>query len=199
MELKDVKLFNKWSFNVEIKDPGLGRYINLKPKIIPKSSGVYQKKRFYKSKMNIVERLALHLMVSGHSGKRHRLSSGHFGGGFSKAFQIVEKAFELIENKEKTNPIEIFVRAVENAALREEVTTYQVGSIMVRSAVVTAPQRRIDKALRFLAQGAYKKSHNKKKKIEEALAEEIITTYKNQESFAIKEKHRIEQEAAASR
>jgi len=83
--------------------------------------------------------------------------------------------------------------------VREEVTSYQIGSIIVRSAVVTAPQRRIDKALRYFAQGAYKKSFNKKISIEKALANEIIGAYKGGESFALKEKERLEREAAGAR
>jgi len=37
-----------------------------------------------------------------------------------------------LEEKTKQNPIEIFVRAIENAALREEITSYQMGGVMVR-------------------------------------------------------------------
>ena len=199
MDYSNVKLFNKWDCNVKVNDLGLSRYINLQPKIIPKSSGVHQKRRFHKSKMNIVERLALHLMTSGHSGKKHKISSGQFGGGYETALKIVEKTLDIIEKKENKNPVEVLVRAIENSALREEITSYQVGSVMIRSAVVTSPQRRVDRALRFLSQGSYRKSHASKKKIYECLATEIIQTYKNQDSFAIKEKNRIEQEAASSR
>jgi len=195
----EVKLFNKWDCNIEVKDPGLKKYITLKPKIIPRSAGIHQKHRFHKSKMNIVERLALHIMVPGHSGKKHTLTSGHCSGKFTKALSIVEKAFNIIEKKENKNPVEVFIRALENAALREEVTSYQIGSVIVRSAVVTAPQRRIDKTLRYFAQGAYKKSFNSKISIEEALASEILGAYKGEESFALKEKERIEREAAGAR
>ena len=173
-QFANLKLFGRWSNQVEIKDPGLAPYINLDPKIIPRSAGINQKRRFHKSKIHIVERLALHILIPGHSGKRHRITSGIFGGAYYRALNTVEKAFEIIEKSEKTNPLEILVRAIENASLCEEVFSYQLGSIMGRSAVITSPQRRVDKTLRYFAQGSYKSSFNKKRKIEEALANEII-------------------------
>ncbi|MBI5347427.1 MAG: 30S ribosomal protein S7 [Candidatus Aenigmarchaeota archaeon] len=194
------KLFNKWDTNVIVEDPGLAPYIDLTPRIIPRSAGIHQKKRFHKSKMHIVERLALHLLCTGHTGKRHRVTSGRFGGAFAQALSRVEKAMDIIEQKEKKNPIEVIVRAIENAAVHEEVTSYQIGSIMARSAVVTSPQRRIDKALRYMAQGAYKGAFRKNTTLEQALAKEILGAYHNEkECMAIREKERIEGEAAGAR
>ena len=54
----DVKLFNRWDNNVEVQDASLRGYINLEPRILPRSAGI-QRGRFHKSKMHIVERLAL--------------------------------------------------------------------------------------------------------------------------------------------
>lgn len=195
----DIKLFNKWDTNVEVRDLGLKRYMNLSPKLLPRSAGIYRE-RFHKSKAHIVERLALHLMVPGHTGKRHRITSGRFSGGYIKTMQTVEKAFDIIEQKEKKNPFEVFVRALENAAVSEEIISYQLGSIVARDAVITAPQRRIDKTLRIIAQASYKKSFSSKKSIEQALADELIAAYKaSPESAAIKERERIEREAAGAR
>ena len=195
----NFKLFNKWDSNVEVKDPSLAPYITLTPVILPRTAGYHQKHRFHKSKMHIVERLALHLFGPGHQGKRHRKTSGRCAGNFIGAMKIIEGAFDIIEKETKKNPIEVLVRAIENASIREEVTSYQVGSIMVRSAVVTAPQRRIDKCLRFFAQGAYLASFNKKKSAEEALANEILMSYKGEGSYAMREKERIEREASGAR
>lgn len=195
----DVKLFNKWDPNVQVNDLSLKNYLNIEPRILPKSSGS-NRGRFHKSKAHIVERLALNLMIPGHQGKRHRLSSGKFGGAYSNTLGIVEDAMEIIEKQENKNPLEVLVRAIENAALREEIISYQVGSIMAREAVVTAPQRRIDKTLRYFAQSSYRKSFNSKKNMARALAEEIIAAYKNSsDSFAIKERERIEREAGGAR
>ena len=195
----DVKLFEKWDSNVAISDPSLKSYINLEPKMLPRSAGIHRG-RFHKSKMHIVERLALKMSVSGHTGKKHKITSGKFGGNYINVLGVVEKALEIIEKKENKNPLDILVKAIENSALREEVISFQMGSIMAREAVITAPQRRVDKSLRFFAQSAYRKSFNKNKGLAEALADELMAAAKNSaDSFAIKEKERIEREATGAR
>lgn len=198
---EELKLFGRWSSNVEVRDPGLKRYITLKPIIIPKSCGARDyRERFQKSKMHIVERLALHLIVSGHSAKKHKITSGKFGGGLYTALKVIEKAFQIIEKKTGKNPIEVLVRAVENAAACEEVTSYQLGGIIARVAVVTSPQRRVDKALRIICQSAYKISFNNKIDIVNALAEELINASENSsKSLAIAYRERTEQEAMGAR
>jgi len=194
-----IKLFGKWDDAFEISDMSLRNYLNIDPKFLPKSAGRLRKP-FHKSKAHIVERLAQHMLVCGHRGKKHRITSGKFAGNLYNTLTAVEKAFDIIEKKEKKNPIEVFVRALENAALREEIISYQLGSIVARESVITAPQRRIDKALRYFAQGAFRKSFKNKKKLEQALADEILGAYKNSnESFAIGEKERIEREAIGAR
>src|SRR3989338_5522790 len=75
-----LKLFGKWDSSVQVKDPSLVNYINLEPRYLPRSAGI-NRARFHKSKMHIVERLALYMMVPGHIGKRHRLTSGKLAGG----------------------------------------------------------------------------------------------------------------------
>lgn len=193
----NLKLFGRWS-SIEYNGSMRG-YINLDDRLLPRSEGALRG-RFHKSKVHIVERLALKLMVSGHTGKRHRITSGRFTGKFINALTAVEKALEIMEKRTNKNPLEILVHAIENAALREEVISYQLGSIMAREAVVTSPQRRVDKTLRFFAQSAYRKSFRNKKALETALAEEILAAYKSSnDSFAIKEKERIEREASGAR
>jgi len=198
----EIKIFGKWSTKgIEVKDPGLVKYINLEPRLFPRSGGKYAKQQFYKSKMNIVERLMNKLMVPGHRGKKHVISSGRCVGKTAIQYKIVKKAFEKIEQITKKNPIEVLVRAIENAALREEITSYQLGGIIVRRAVVTSPQRRVDRALRNIAQAAYRKSFGKKQNIVDALVDEIIAAYNNDasKSEAIREKERIEREAEGAR
>ncbi|HDH91524.1 MAG TPA: 30S ribosomal protein S7 [Candidatus Aenigmarchaeota archaeon] len=197
-----IKLFGKWDCSgIKVNDPGLVRYINLDPVLVPKSRGRFSKSQFHKSKMHIVERLITKLMVPGHRGKKHVISSGRCTGHYTTKYKIVKKTFEIIEQKTKKNPVEVFVRAIENAAIREEIASYQVGGIIVRRAVVTSPQRRVDLALRMIVQAAYRKAHNKKVSMAEALANEIIGAYENNpnKSDAIREKERIEKEAEAAR
>jgi len=199
--MAELKLFNRWDFNVEVKDLGLKPYINLKPVIIPKTGGRYNKQKFYKSKMNIVERLVNKMMVPGHRGKKHLISSGRNTGKSQTILNIIKKVFEKLEKKTNKNPIGILVRAIENAALREEITSYQMGGIMVRKAVITSPQRRVDAALSVIVQSAYRKSFGKKMSMADALVNEIFYAYKNDasKSEAIKEKERIEREAGGAR
>lgn len=197
-----IKIFGKWDVEgIEVKDPGLKRYISLRPFIIPKTRGKHAKQQFEKSKMNIVERLITKLMVPGHRGKKHVLSSGRVTGKYLTNVKIVKKAFEKIEEKTKKNPIEVFLRALENSALREEIASYQLGGIIVRRAVVTSPQRRVDIALRNITQAAYRKAYGKKVDMATALADEIIAAYNNDasKSEAIREKERIEREAEVAR
>jgi len=194
-----LKLFGKWDSSIQVKDPSLVNYINLEPRYLPRSAGI-NRARFHKSKMHIVERLALYMMVPGHIGKRHRLTSGKLAGGLMTTLNAIEKALGIIEQREKKNPIEVLVNAIENAAIREEIISYRLGSITAREAVITAPQRRIDKTLRWFAQGAYRKAFGKKKGLAEALADEIMFAYKNSnESMAVRERERIEREAEGSR
>jgi small subunit ribosomal protein S7 len=197
-----VKLFDKWSLeNISVNDPGLKKYISLKPVIVPRSFGRQAKHQFHKSQMNIVERLINHMFVPGHRGKKHLITSGPNVGKTSKVYKIVQETFKMLEQKTGKNPVEVFVRAIENAALREEITSFQVGGIIVRKAVITSPQRRVDLVLRLMVQGSYQKSFGKPKTMAEALADEIFAAYNydSQNSHAIKEKERIEREAGGAR
>lgn len=200
--MNEIKFFGKWDASgIEIKDKGLEKYINLQPRLIPLSGGRYAKKQFYKSKMNIIERLINKLRVPGHRGKKHILTSGRCVDKTSVQYKIVKAAFEKIEKITGKNPVEVFLRAIENAALREEITAYQVGGIIMRRAVVTSPQRRVDIALKNIVQAAYRKSFGKREDIVSALANEIIGAYNNDKtkSEAIAEKERIEREAEGAR
>ncbi len=194
----NVKIFNKWDSNIIINDASLKPYLNLDARTVPRNAGRLRK-TFHKSRAHIIERLANHLLVTGHQGKKHKLTSGKYGGKLYGVMRVIENAFDMIEKKKNQNPLEVLVRAIENAALREEIISYQVGSIMAREGVITAPQRRIDKTLRFFAQGSYRKAFNKKANLSEALADEIMNSADGRDSFAIKEKERIEREAEGSR
>lgn len=195
----DIKIFGKWTSEAEIKDIGLKKYINIDARVIPRSAGIHRRP-FHKSRMHIIERLALHLLVSGHQGKRHRISSGRFGGNFYTILRSVEKALDIVEKKEGKNPIQILVSAVENAAIREEIISYQMGSIMAREAVISSPQRRVDKALRIIAQSSYRKAFSSKTHISLILADEVIAAARGSgDSVTVKERERIEREASGAR
>jgi small subunit ribosomal protein S7 len=199
--MSEIKFFNRWTAEgVTVNDVGLRNYITLDPRIMPKTGARYAGNRFHKSNTFIVERLAAKLLTAGHKGKKHFMSSGHNTGKKDKALTIVEKALAKCESQLKVNPLQILVKAIENAAPREEVIAIEYGGARYPKAVDVAPQRRIDVALRYMVQGAYVKSFNKKKKIEDSLAEEIIAAYKlSQASNAIAKKRDLERQAASSK
>ena len=187
---KEIKLFGRWSFkDIKIRDAGLKKYISLKPVFLPHSEGKHEHRQFGKAKVSIVERLINQLMRPGrNAGKKHL------------ATNIVYMAFEIIELKTKGNPLQVLIRAIENAAPREETTRIMYGGILYHRAVDIAPLRRIDLALRYLAEGARTSSLGNPKTIEEALAEEIIAAANNSsESHAIKKREEIERIALSAR
>lgn len=196
-----IKLFNQWdTAGINIEDEGLKGYITLTPVVVPRSCGKNASNRFWKSRYNIVERLANKLMMPGHRGKKHKISSGHCCGKLAKAHKVVEMTFHIIENKLKKNPVEVFVKALENAAPREEITTIEYGGARYSQAVDCSPQRRVDIALRIMIQGAFAKTLKNKRRIEECLADEIIKAFNfDNTSSAITKKLELERQADASR
>ncbi len=198
----NLPLLGKWDLStVVVNDPGLKSYINVESVLVPKTYGRSAGKQFHKSKKSIIERLANKLIITGHRGKKHVLTSGKFGGKNVYSLFVVKRVMEKIERETKKNPVQVIVDAIQNAALLEEITSYQLGSRMVRKAVVTSPQRRIDWALRLMSQGAYHKAFNNKVNSVDALASEIMACYQknSQGSYAIRERDRIEREAEGAR
>src|SRR3989338_9769003 len=196
-----IKLFNRYDYSgVKVKDPGLKEYINLNPIIVPRTAGRNSTISMHKSKINIVERLINKLMVPGHRGKKHKLTSGHVTGKASKAQKIIEEVFKILEEKTKQNPIQVLVTAIENSAQRDEITTIEYGGARYPKAVETAPLRRIDSSLRMMVQGSYQKTFGSKKNMIETLAEEILNAYKNdRSSAAVAKRMELERQADASR
>ncbi|MEM2115555.1 MAG: 30S ribosomal protein S7 [Candidatus Woesearchaeota archaeon] len=199
--MDSFKVFGKWSIDeVELTDPGLKDYLSLKSQHYLSSFGRLGHIRFYKAYMNPVERLINKLMIPGHKGKKHFITSRHFAGKKLKAMKIVKKAFEIIEKEKKKNPVVVFYRAIENAAPCEEITTIEYGGARYPKAVDCSPVRRIDLALRFFIQSAYQRAFNSKKKIYQTLAEEIMNAYDNNtQSMAIVKRQELEKQADASR
>ena len=195
-------MFGKWEQDVVVADMGLKRYITLTPLLVPFSQGRNVKKQFWKSDKHIVERLILRMMVTGHRGKKHYHDSGHHTGKYAKISGIVKKAFEIIEQKTKKNPLEVFVRAIEAGTPREGVTTIEYGGVRYPKAVDLSPQRRIDLVLRWICQGAFhaKIGKGKRQNIEDSLANQImLTAAGDQTANAIRKKIETERSSSASR
>ena len=200
----ESRLFDKWDAKgVEVRDSGLAKYISLETKIIPHTFGKKTRKRFEKAKLPIVERLINKIMRSG-QGKR-KLSGKFIRGRGStgkklQAMEIVERAFEKIEQESKQNPIQALIRAIENAAQREDITRMKKGGIAYTVAVDVAPLKRLDESLKNIALAAFSGSFNSKKKAWEALAEEIILAAKgDSKALSIKRRDEVERIAKSSR
>uniref|UniRef100_A0A7C2Z993 Small ribosomal subunit protein uS7 n=1 Tax=Ignisphaera aggregans TaxID=334771 RepID=A0A7C2Z993_9CREN len=190
IDIDSIKLFGKWSYRgIVVQDPSLKKYISLKPVIVPHTAGRHAKRRFGKAEVPIVERLMNKLMRKAkNTGKKHL------------AYNIVKTAFEIIHLRTGENPLQVLVRAVENAAPREETTRIVYGGIVYHVAVDVAPLRRVDLALRHLAEGTYECAFRSTKPVEECLADEIIAAASyDPKSYAIQRKEEIERIALSSR
>jgi small subunit ribosomal protein S7 len=139
--------------------------------------------------MPIVERLINNIMrTEKYNGKK------------IKAYKVVKTAFEIIDKKTKTNPMQVFIDALQNSAPKEETTRLRFGGISVPKAVDVAPQRRIDIAIRNICSGVVNSTHKNKKSISACLADEIIKASKNDvASFAVAKKNDIERVAKSAR
>ncbi len=187
---EDMKLFGLWDCKkVEVKDISLVRYINLKDRLVPHSAGRHEHKRFHKSYVHIVERLANKLMSPGKNTGKKILT-----------LNAVKSALNIIELKTRDNPIQVLVDAIINCAPREETTRISYGGIVYHTAVDSAPQRRVDVALRLLAMSVRKASFNNVRTFDEILAEQLIlASTNNPNSNAIKRKQDIERVALSAR
>ena len=199
----EIKLFNKWDTqNIKISDPGLQAYINLKPLIIPNTGGRNARVRFGKRKMHLVERLVNKLMVTGHysGGKKHYFTSGRNTGKKAMLTRVVEKAFDMIENSTKKNPVQVLVEAVENGAPRAEITSVEYGGVRHPVCVDSSPKRRLDLSLGLIAKGAMKRGIKNKSTLVQCLAEEITLASKNDpKALSVEKRAILEKQAEASR
>ncbi|NVM37051.1 MAG: 30S ribosomal protein S7, partial [Candidatus Lokiarchaeota archaeon] len=166
----EVKLFNRWPFtDIRIQDRTLENYINLKPIIVPHSAGRHEHKRFWKSsKVSIIERFVNRLLSPGFIGGKIRgRKSSYNSGKKSKLIKGIKNAFTLIELLTGQNPIQILIDAIISTAPREETTKIAMGGISYASAVDIAPQRRVDLAIKYIAQAISARSHSNERQFEE--------------------------------
>ncbi|MFZ1076219.1 MAG: 30S ribosomal protein S7 [Nitrosotalea sp.] len=197
-ETQNLLLFRKWDTSkIEIKDPGLRNVISLKKEIIPISFGRSALKRFNKAEVNITERLVNKLS---HFGKKYAKNTGRMGGKKIHAINTVKTAFEIMHLKTGKNPVEVLIRAVEHSAPNEDTTRIVYGGTVYHVSVDVAPLRRIDLALRFIAEGVRDATFSNPKAIEENLAEHLILAAANDMNApSVKKKNELERIAMASR
>lgn len=197
-ETQNLLLFRKWDLsNIEIHDIGLKNVISLRQSIMPLTFGRSALKRFNKAEVNIVERLANKLM---HFGKKYAKNTGRMAGKKIHAINTVKTAFEIIHLKTGKNPVEVLVRAVENSAPNEDTTRIVYGGTVYYVSVDVAPVRRVDLALKFIADGVREATFSNPKAIEEHLAEHLTSAAANDlDAPSVKKKHELERIAQASR
>ncbi len=183
-------LFNKWDISeVRVTDPGLVRYVNLTALIIPHSCGKFSRQEFNKANMPIVERLINKLMQTENNTGKKQL-----------AIRIVRDAFEIVNKKTKRNPIEVLVEAIANTGPREETVRLKYGGINVPKSVDTAPLRRVDSAIGFIAEATLKASRKSKKTASAILADELIAASKGDaKCFSVGKKEERERIAKSAR
>ncbi len=105
-----------------------------------------------------------------------------------------------MKKRTEKNPVQALVKAIENAAPRDEVTVVEYGGARYPQAVDVSPIRRVNLALKGMVHGASDKSFGKKKSFSQCLAEEILLAYDNNgESAALRKKNESEKQADAAR
>ena len=198
MSAQNFLLFRKWDISdIEIKDIGLKNAISLKKSVIPMSFGRSALKRFNKADVNIVERFVNKTM---HFGKKYAKNTGRMAGKKIHSFNFVKASFDIIYLKTGKNPVEVLVRAIENSAPNEDTTRIVYGGTVYHVSVDVAPLRRVDLALRFIADGVKEATFSNPNTIEEFLAEHLILAANNDPNApSVKKKNELERIAQASR
>jgi small subunit ribosomal protein S7 len=187
-ERVSAQLFGVWDVDeIEYDDPSTRRYITVTP--IAHTMGRHADKQFKKSEISIVERLINRLMqTEENTGKKQQ------------ATRIVREAFELVHDRTEETPVQVLVTAVENAGPREETVRLKYGGISVPKAVDVGPQRRVDQALKFIAEGVDSASFKSPTSASEALANQLVGAANyDVGTYAINQKEEKERVAAAAR
>ncbi len=198
LEYPNLMLWNKWDLTtVKVQDVGLQSVISLKPMLVPHSGGRHEHKKFAKARVNIVERLVMHMM---HYGKKYAKNTGRMGGKKQRAINIVKTAFDIMYLKTGENPAQTLVRAIENAAPNEDTTRLSYGGVVYHMSVDISPVRRVDLALRFISEGVREAAFSSARSVEEVLSDEVVQAAAgDSNSYAVRKKNEQERVAMASR
>lgn len=111
------------------------------------------------------------------------------------ARKIVYDAFDIIGEKTKRDPLEIFEQALQSAAPLLEVRPKRIGGATYQVPIEVKGDRRITLAMRWIIQAAKTK---KGKPMKEKLAEELIAA-SNNTGAAVKKKNDTHRMAEANR
>jgi len=113
----------------------------------------------------------------------------------STAERVVYGALELIKEKSKKDPLDVFDQAIKNASPVVEVKARRVGGANYQIPVEVKGERRTALAMRWIIWAARDRQG---KKMSEFLAQELIDTYNNVGS-AVKKREEMHKMAEANR
>ena len=111
------------------------------------------------------------------------------------AQRIVYDAFEILKNKTKKEPLEIFKRALDNASPILEVKSKRIGGANYQIPIEVRGDRQLTLSMRWLIEAAKRR---KGQPMSGKLAEELIAA-SNKEGEAITKKINIQKMAEANR
>lgn len=94
----------------------------------------------------------------------------------SVAARIMYDAFDIIEERTRRNPLEVFHQAMDNATPALEVRSRRVGGATYQIPVEVRPERRTSLAIRWLIQSA---QGRKGRPMAERLADELMDASRN--------------------
>jgi small subunit ribosomal protein S7 len=198
-----VLLFGKYSYDVAVDDPSLQGWVNLKPMHYPNSFRRTSQKRYSKASLNIIERLANDLMRGGTGGKiggKVVRTKGRLQGKKFTVMRIIEDAFDNVHKQTNSNPIQVYIDALENSAPIEDTTRVRYGGIISNVPVDVSASRRLDVALRNISMATIIGAFRNKRNMSEALATELMLAARNDiNSYAIKRKNEIERMARSAK
>ena len=117
------------------------------------------------------------------------------GGKKSIASNVLYKSFDIINDKYKKNPLEIFDKAIKNVSPVLEVKGRRIGGATYQIPVQVRIERRFILASKWIIETA---KARKGKSMEEKLAEEFINA-SDETGAAIKKKYDIQKVAEANR
>lgn len=113
----------------------------------------------------------------------------------STAQRIVYRALDILKEKTKKEPLEVFEKALENASPILEVRPRRIGGATYQVPIEVRGERRLALAIRWIIQAARNK---KGKPMEEKLAEELMNAANNT-GFAVKKREDTHRMAEANR
>lgn len=112
-----------------------------------------------------------------------------------KARKIVYGAFEILKEKTKKEPLEIFNLAIKNVCPLLEVRSKRIGGATYQVPMEVKPERKLALAMRWIIQAAKSK---KGKQMKEKLAEELLESAQGR-GTAVKKKEDTHRMAEANK